>query len=51
MSSSAEAESAAAAIERFQRHDSLYGDAEKVTNGKHHGSGVSLVSHMTLLYC
>ena len=50
MSLSAEAESAAAAAatERFQRHDSLYGDAEKVTNGKHHGSGVQyLVSHMT----
>ncbi|CAD6250877.1 unnamed protein product [Miscanthus lutarioriparius] len=50
MSSSAEAESAAAATERFQRHDSLYGDAEKVTNGKHHGSGDSWVQTLMLAF-
>ncbi|OQU85023.1 hypothetical protein SORBI_3004G160000 [Sorghum bicolor] len=51
MSSSAEAESAAAAAtERFQRHDSLYGDAEKVTNGKHHGSGDSWARTLMLAF-
>ncbi|OEL28183.1 Potassium transporter 19 [Dichanthelium oligosanthes] len=39
--SSAEAESPTAAAERLKRHDSLYGDAEKVSSEKYHGSGGS----------
>ncbi|XP_066327538.1 LOW QUALITY PROTEIN: potassium transporter 19-like [Miscanthus floridulus] len=50
MSSSTEAETAAASTERFQRHDSLYGDAEKVTNGKHHGSGDSWARTLMLAF-
>ncbi|XP_052153290.1 potassium transporter 1 [Oryza glaberrima] len=42
-----EGEGSPAAVEqtatasRLKRHDSLFGDAEKVTGGKHHGSAVS----------
>jgi len=36
------AESPGAAAERLKRHDSLYGDAEKVSNEKYHGSGVRI---------
>ncbi|CAN6272847.1 unnamed protein product [Urochloa humidicola] len=39
--SSEDAESPAAAAERLKRRDSLYGDAEKVSNDKYHGSGGS----------
>lgn len=28
--------------DRLRRHDSFYGDAEKVSNDKSHGTGVSL---------
>jgi KUP system potassium uptake protein len=36
------AESPGAAAERLKRNDSLYGDAEKVSNDKYHGSGVRI---------
>ena len=36
------AESPGAAAERLKRHDSLYGDAEKVSHDKYHGSGVRI---------
>ncbi|RLN08046.1 potassium transporter 19-like [Panicum miliaceum] len=48
---SAEAvESPGAAAERLKRHDSLYGDAEKVSNEKYHGSGGSWARTLMLAF-
>lgn len=46
---SVEVESAAGA-ERLKRHDSLYGDAEKVSNEKYHGSGGSWIRTLQLAF-
>uniref|UniRef100_A0A0D9W4G7 Potassium transporter n=1 Tax=Leersia perrieri TaxID=77586 RepID=A0A0D9W4G7_9ORYZ len=35
---------------RLKRHDSLFGDAEKVTGGKHHGSDVSWATTLQLAF-
>ncbi|CAL5057998.1 unnamed protein product [Urochloa decumbens] len=48
--SSEDAESPSAAAERLKRHDSLYGDAEKVSNDKYHGSGGSWARTLMLAF-
>uniref|UniRef100_A0A0D9VGG0 Potassium transporter n=1 Tax=Leersia perrieri TaxID=77586 RepID=A0A0D9VGG0_9ORYZ len=40
----------AAGPDRLRRHDSLYGDAEKVSNDKHHGTGGSWVRTLQLAF-
>lgn len=44
---------AAEGAETLARHDSLYGDAEKVCGDRRHGSGVSneIIHHPELLTC
>ncbi|PAN06235.1 hypothetical protein PAHAL_1G248300 [Panicum hallii] len=44
------AESPGAAAERLKRNDSLYGDAEKVSNDKYHGSGGSWARTLMLAF-
>ncbi|KAL5216756.1 hypothetical protein ABZP36_008157 [Zizania latifolia] len=44
------AETATATTSRLKRHDSLYGDAEKVSGAKYHGSEVSWVRTLHLAF-